>query len=411
MPDSPASTVLDEALQSILAAIRSLDAIHDPGQLPLAIVDAATSLLQVTNASLWLHEGSELVLRAPGSTPPQRLKPDTGALQALIAGNTFPTAIASAMASTNGEPSAAGTPAELCVPLQGQGGLVGVLELRDAGRASFDARTTLHARVLASYCSTALRLSLQESSIRHARHLHAEAETARGIQRSTLPTRMPHIPGYDLHGHFQPATYAGGDLFDVALLEPGLFLLLGDATGHGFGPALSATQMQGMLRVAFRLGADLDRAYLQVNNQLAEDLPDDRFVTAFMGFLDPQAHSVGFHAAGQPIVHFHAADHRCEWIAPTTFPVGVLPLAQAVASQRLQLEPGDILALVSDGVYEQPGPGSADFGQQRVCDIVCSGHSLPMQALSDRLLAAVGEFAAGVAQADDITIVLARRLP
>jgi phosphoserine phosphatase len=412
MPDSPASTALDEVLQSILATARSLDAIHDPGRLPSAIVDAATSLLQVTTARLWLHEGNELVLRAPASLPLQRLKPDAGALQALVAGNTFPTAVATAMASsTNGEPSAAGTPATLCVPLQGQGGLLGVLELRDAARASFDARTTLQARVLAAYCSTALRLSQQESSIRHARHLHAEAETARGIQRSTLPTRMPRIPGYDLHGHFQPATYAGGDLFDVALLEPGLFLLLGDATGHGFGPALSATQMQGMLRVAFRLGADLDSAYLQDNNQLAEDLPDDRFVTAFMGFLDPQAHSVGFHAAGQPIVHFHAADHRCEWIAPTTFPVGVLPLAQAVASQRLQLEPGDILALVSDGVYEQPGPDAADFGQQRVCDILCSGHALPMQALSDRLLAAVEEFAAGIAQADDITVVLARRLP
>ena len=79
-----------------------------------------------------------------------------------------------------------------------------------------------------------------------------------------------------------------------------LFLLLGDATGHGFGPALSATQLQAMLRVAFRLGANLDEAFCQVNNQMAEDLPDDRFITAFMGFLDPRTHRgrVSFGRAG-----------------------------------------------------------------------------------------------------------------
>ena len=44
---------------------------------------------------------------------------------------------------------------------------------------------------------------------------------------------------------------------------------MGDATGHGFGPALSATQMQAMLRVAFRCGAGLDEAFRHVNNQLA----------------------------------------------------------------------------------------------------------------------------------------------
>jgi phosphoserine phosphatase len=405
MPDSPTGPLAaDGALQSILAAIRRLGAVHDPERLPSAIVDAATPLLQVATVRLWLREGDsdELVLRAPGSVPPLRLELPAPALQALIAGTTLSTALA----------TAPGKGAALCIPLADHaGGLLGVLELLDERRSAFDARTTLLAQLLASHCTTTLQLALLDASIRHARHLHAEAETARGIQRSTLPTRMPQVPGYELHGHFQPATYAGGDLFDVALLEPGLFLLLGDATGHGFGPALSATQMQGMLRVAFRLGADLDQAFLHVNNQLAEDLPDDRFVTAFMGFLDPRAHNVGFHAAGQPIVHFHAADGQCEWVAPTTFPVGVLPMEQAVAGHRLQLAPGDILALVSDGVYEQPGPGTADFGQQRVSDIVRRDHALPMPALCERLLAEVEDFAAGTAQADDITIVLARRLP
>jgi phosphoserine phosphatase len=417
MPDSPTrTTVPDGVLQSILETTRRLNAIHEPERLPPAIVEAARSLLQVPSARLWLHEGDdgELVLRAPEATPPLRCKPAADVLRALVAGTMLSTALADADAYCGSIAPAAPDPgkgAALCIPMPGHtGGLLGILELLDGQQFAFDTHTTLLARTLAACCAPTLQLALLDASIRHARHLHAEAETARGIQRSTLPTRMPQVPGYELHGHFQPATYAGGDLFDVALLEPGLFLLLGDATGHGFGPALSATQMQGMLRVAFRLGADLDRAFQQVNNQLAEDLPDDRFVTAFMGFLDPQAHTVAFHAAGQPILHFHAADDRCEWVAPTTFPVGVLPLEQAIACHRLQLAPGDILALVSDGVYEQPGPGTTDFGQQRVSDILRRDHALPMPALCERMLAEVDAFAAGTAQADDITIVLARRL-
>ena len=75
----------------------------------------------------------------------------------------------------------------------------------------------------------------------------------------------------------------GGDTFDLALVGDGLLVVLGDATGHGIAPALSVTQMHAMLRMAFRLGADLETAFMQVNNQLAETLAEDRFITAFIG--------------------------------------------------------------------------------------------------------------------------------
>ena len=87
-----------------------------------------------------------------------------------------------------------------------------------------------------------------------------------------------------MSGTFSPTDQTGGDLFDfVQLGDDRLFLLMGDATGHGIGPALSATQVRAMLRVALRLGASLDEAFVHVNDQLVEDLPADRFVTAFFG--------------------------------------------------------------------------------------------------------------------------------
>ena len=63
--------------------------------------------------------------------------------------------------------------------------------------------------------------------------LHDEVEVAREIQFSILPPEMPNVPGYELWGMLRPTAHTGGDMFDLVALEQGVFVLLGDATGHG----------------------------------------------------------------------------------------------------------------------------------------------------------------------------------
>ena len=240
--------------------------------------------------------------------------------------------------------------------------------------------------------------------------LHDEVEVAREIQFSILPPEMPNVPGYELWGMLRPTAHTGGDMFDLVALEQGVFVLLGDATGHGYGPALSATQMQAMFRVAFRLGANLDQAYVHVINQMSEDLPEDRFVTAFLGFLDPQTHRLRYHSAGQaPILHFKAESGQCDWYGPTTFPLGSLPVDRAAADMTLAMGPGDVVALLSDGVYEYPDGGEHVFGTERVSKLISEGGERSLSELSSDLLAALATFGEGAVQEDDITVVLLRR--
>jgi phosphoserine phosphatase RsbU/P len=248
---------------------------------------------------------------------------------------------------------------------------------------------------------------------RAAEHLHEEIRVAREIQMSGLPDTMPELPGYDGAGLFRPTEQTGGDLFDfVPVGEHGMFLLLGDATGHGIGPALSATQVRAMVRVALRLGADLDAIHAQVNNQLLHDLPDDRFVTAFLGLLDARSHEVRFHAAGQaPLLHLHAATGEVTWLGATTIPMGALELAEPDPSHTLHMAPGDVLGLISDGIYEYHDPEGGMFGEDRVANVVREFQHRPMAELTERLLLAAQEFGRGARQEDDITIVMLRRLP
>ena len=89
-----------------------------------------------------------------------------------------------------------------------------------------------------------------------------------------------------------------------------------------------------------------------------DDLPADRFVTAFLGMLDTSTHGVSFHAGGQgPLLHFRAATATIDWHGPTTFPMGALPQTRLEQARRPNLDPGDVLGLISDGIYEYENAG------------------------------------------------------
>ena len=192
--------------------------------------------------------------------------------------------------------------------------------------------------------------------------------------------------------------------------EQGLLIVLGDATGHGIGPALSVTQMQAMLRMAFRMGANLETAYLQVNNQLAERLPADRFITAFIGLLDPATHRLQFHSGGQaPILCYKAVSGAFADYKPTSFPLAAMPLERLRPAITLELEPGDVLALVSDGIFEYRNMEGAEFGEQRVRELLAAHCRKPAVELCAVLLDAVQSFAGDAPQEDDMTIVLVKR--
>ncbi|NNM21777.1 MAG: SpoIIE family protein phosphatase [Gammaproteobacteria bacterium] len=368
---------------------------------------------------LWLLErqSGELVRVVPPAKEPRRLKAGEGWAGACAASreisNLHDCRDDELFASYPEQVAGFETRSLLNVPILGQDGVVlGVMQWLGKEVGQFDEHDEWIGPALAAEAAVAIQHSYMTDQLLANAILEQEVAVAREIQMSTLPDEMPEVSGYDLTGCFLPTDHTGGDLYDLVVLDDKLFMLLGDATGHGFGPALSATQMQAMLRVAFRLGANLDQAYVQVNNQLNEDLPDDRFITAFMGFLDPQTHEVEYHSGGQgPILHYHAAEGRCDLHKATSFPVGIMELDGTDSARKLHLGPGDILALISDGVYEYATSAGDEFGEDRVTGIIERFHDLPMAELAGRLVEAASEFGSGAAQADDITMVLVRRLP
>ena len=406
-----------ESLVGILEIMHRLAAPEAMPELLREVVEVGKVAIVAEAGVLWLLDKNtqQLVMVVPSNNPPQRIM-----LGEAWAGKCATDRTISNIPECREDPLFVKHPVHdkeyetrslLNIPIVGQcDSLLGVMQWLGAEPGQFDEHDEWIGPTLAAQAAVAIQHSYMTDELLASAILNKEVALARDIQMSTLPDSMPDVPGYDLHGHFQPTDHTGGDLYDVVMLDGKLFLLLGDATGHGFGPALSATQMQAMLRVSFRLGADLDHAYMHVNNQLSEDLPDDRFITAFMGFLDPATHIVNYHSGGQgPIMHFRAAPQTCDWYTATNFPVGVMDIDDNLESANIKLQPGDILALISDGIYEYNNPAGEEFGEQRVANIFKAYQCLPMAELTDRLLEAVSSFGDPAPQTDDVTLLLVKR--
>ena len=256
--------------------------------------------------------------------------------------------------------------------------------------------------------------------------LEDDLRLARQIQESALPEVLPEIAGFDLAGWNEPADETGGDSYDViGLKEPvdgsGMtitdgaadraVLLLADATGHGIGPALSVMQLRAMIRMAVRVGADLSGIAAKINQQLHADLPQKRFITAWIGVLDGPERTLTTFSAGQaPLLHYVAAQDHCHVLKANSLPFGILPVMNTEVPPPIRLERGDIYAVLSDGIFEAKSPGEEELGTDRVIEILRSSREASAGELLDRVREATIEFTEGAPQDDDRTIVIIKGL-
>jgi len=405
-------------MEAILRVTRGLAAPFDLTTMLGEVVNAAKQVLDAERGSVWLYDAAtnELVLEVATGIRPIRVPSGTG-LAGACARERQIINVPDCYADPRFDPGvdkASGyrTRCMLTLPLvDHKDALVGVMQVLNKRDGVFDAYDEVLATALAAQCAVALQRVRMTGALIEGEKMRQALEMARVVQMSTLPTAMPAVPSYDVCATFNPADLTGGDTYDLALLDERLLVVLGDATGHGIAPALSVTQMQAMLRMAFRLGADLETAFLQVNNRLAETLADDRFITAFIGVLDPATHVLRFHSGGQgPIFRYRAAEQTWERYKPTSFPLGAMPLTTLRPALTLEMLPGDVLAVISDGIYEYENVRGEQFGEARVQALIADNSDKPTAEVLELLRASVRAFSAGAPQEDDMTAVLVKRL-
>jgi phosphoserine phosphatase len=420
----------DSAYRRVLAITRKLLTPIDLDPLLEEIVEIACELHDADRASVFLydHDAHELYARVAKGAQEIRFPADKGIAGATVTHRQIinvPDCYADPRFNTKvDKDNNYKTSTLLSVPLIGDNDrVVGVLQVLNRADGPFTERDEEVARALAVTAAVALSRALLVEDRALKEKMERDLEVASDIQQRILPAMLPTVEGYDLAGWSRPAEQTGGDVYDVVELHGGhIGLLLGDATGHGIGPALSVSQMRSMFRVACRLNAGLEAAVHEINGQLADDLPSDRFVTAFFGVLDPVQHTVVYQSAGQAplVVARCGADGTCEQLDATTLPLGILDPIELIDAGPIQLEPGDVLALISDGIFEYQSPAGEEYGVKRLETLLADHRGKPSAELIELIREDVDRHARAacdqpvqpgpVGQADDMTILLVRRV-
>jgi serine phosphatase RsbU (regulator of sigma subunit) len=253
--------------------------------------------------------------------------------------------------------------------------------------------------------------------ITNARLLEAEQEQARvrqelatatRIQRSLLPATPPAIPGYQFQPFLETCYEVGGDLYDFYIaLDGKLYFLLADVSGKGMGAALLMSSLLASARVLYDACAEPGILVTRLSSMLHRSTESKDFVTAFVGHLDPPSGRLEYVNAGHP-PPFLLANGAVRELASTGVPLGVLP-EFSYATESVNLAPGELLAVFSDGIPEAQR-GDEFFQEQRLSRILLDAdRTMSLEDLSRRVIDEVDAFLAGEARGDDITLMLLRR--
>jgi phosphoserine phosphatase RsbU/P len=403
-----------EKLRRILDVARQMADTTDLNALLHTIVSATCQVLDCERATIFLYEAATNELYSRVATGAEVIRfPATRGIAGTAAQQRTLVNVPDAYADPRFNPeidkqTGFRTRNLLTFPLESYSGeLMGVLQALNKVAGPFGAEDEDLARVLSAQAGVALHRWRLLEEYAEKQRMARDLEIARSIQQSLFPKEDPVVPGYEVTGWSRPADETGGDCYDFIPLDDGrLAVFLADATGHGIGSALVIAQCRALLRAMLSVATDIATVATRVNRLLAQDLHGDRFVTAFIGVLDPREHRLDYVSAGQgPILWILKA--ATEVRSASGLPLAVIA-DMKYAGVRLDFSPGDTLALLTDGFYEASAHDE-QFGDDRVLEVLRQHAGQPVADIIAPLYQAVCDFTGGGVQADDLTAVLVRR--
>jgi len=232
-----------------------------------------------------------------------------------------------------------------------------------------------------------------------------ELEAGRSVQLALMPDRAPVLPGWDTWLYTRSANDVGGDLVDYLQIDARrLGVMLGDVAGKGLPAALLMAKLQATLRALVSEAVSLGNLGAQVNGILCRDGLPNRFATLVYLEVAPGSGRVQLLNAGHmpPIV---VRSSRVEQLPTGSVALGIMSGA-TFAGQEIELQPGDMLIVYSDGITEAMNASEEFFGDERLRTVVSTARPLAAAQAGANILAAVDAFVGDAPVHDDMSVVI-----
>lgn len=299
----------------------------------------------------------------------------------------------------------------VAAPLMDSEGVLGMIALNS--KAAVRQFTEEDMELLTSLASVAaLRIrnvALAEEAAQR-RRLEEELTLARHIQVALLPSDLPQVEGYEIHGGNIPSRGVSGDYYEVFTRTEGseLVVMVADVSGKGLGASLLTAAVEALSAAPLEDGLPPQEVCIKIARLLHRRTPPEKYATAFLAVLEPASGTLRFTNAGHNPALLLRASGGIERLEATGVPLGLLPGASYEQGETA-LEPGDLLVAYTDGITEAINPSEEEYGEERLAELCREHIASPLDELSAALETDLRRFADGVPFADDRTAVLIRR--
>ncbi len=312
-------------------------------------------------------------------------------------------------------------PAVICLPLHRApavasldttdagtpGNILGVIYLdNEKGSQPFAKLDRQILRSLAQEAATLIENANLFSAARAKERLDQELAIARNIQQRLLP-REPRPSDFLQLAYLSiPCREVGGDYYDtIELPDKRLALVIADVCGKGVSAALLSASLQGALEAGLQWGQGVAGVANQLNHYLRQHTESNIFATLFCGVLMPDGRLEYINAGHVP--PFWLSGEKVESLGAANVPLGLYEREDYQARQ-IQLTPGDLLVLYTDGIMDATNARGETYGRERLKLVAASFRQDVLTQLSHAVLKDVRDFTQDALQEDDISLVLAR---
>jgi sigma-B regulation protein RsbU (phosphoserine phosphatase) len=407
-----------EQMHMVLAVSRLLAVPMELDLLLQYVAEICTDMLGCERASIFLHdpEAQQLWTKVALNSAEIRVPQSAG-----IVGHAFSTNALVLVDDPYGDPrfnqeldrrNGFVTRNLLTCPMVGvDGNPLGVVQAVNKRCGDFTPEDAPLVQLLAEQSGVAIQRHQLQLAAMETAALHHEMDLARQLQQSLIPTVNPAVVGIASVGWMLAASATGGDCFDLWKTPDGrLGMFVGDASGHGLGPAMMVTQVRTLVRALSELEPDPHRLLARVNDRLCEDVTSGRFVTAFFGLLSSDGRLEWSSAGHGPVFVRPRPESPLLALEPPAPPLAVVSPWWDETPQTVQIEPGGSIIIVSDGIFEASNAEGEIMGVPRMKELIDQHRDGDPQRLLDVLRDAATEWKGAPQPDDDQTVVIVQRM-
>lgn len=239
-------------------------------------------------------------------------------------------------------------------------------------------------------------------------------QLAAEVQKGLLPAHAPTIPGLDIAGVSVPCDEVGGDYFDYLTGPNGdddsLSIVVGDISGHGVDSALLMSSVRSFIRMRMSQPGTIEDVVTTVNEHLIGDVGDSgRFMTLLHLAIDRYNNRLEWVRAGHdPGLLYDPVSDRFKELKGPGLALGIDGSYSYSSQHHDDLRPGQVVALITDGIWEECNAHGEPFGKDRLKSIIREYAAESADTILDKIIQQHTRFTEGVRREDDVTLVIVR---